>query len=275
MAKALKLRQATTPLLVIDACRMRCSPARASPLAAPLTKPSIAGGDPAFTWSLPADEWDAIALNYTSGTTGNPKGVVYHHRGAATNAISNILEWDLPKHTRSTSGRCRCSIATAGAFPGPSPRGRVVNVCLRRVEAQAIFDAMREPRRDPLLRRAHRARPAGEFAGGDEGRCASRYQGHGGGRRAAGLDDRRHGADGLRPDPRLRPDRGLRTGHGLCEARELGCAGHRRTRPAERAPGVCATTCSATCAYSTRRPCSRCRWTARPWARSCSRATSP
>jgi fatty-acyl-CoA synthase len=52
----------------------------------------------AFAWQLPADEWDAIALNYTSGTTGNPKGVVYHHRGAATNAISNMLEWDMPKH---------------------------------------------------------------------------------------------------------------------------------------------------------------------------------
>jgi acyl-CoA synthetase (AMP-forming)/AMP-acid ligase II len=49
---------------------------------------------PHFEWSLPVDEWDAIALNYTSGTTGNPKGVVYHHRGAATNAMSNILEWD-------------------------------------------------------------------------------------------------------------------------------------------------------------------------------------
>src|SRR5262249_40909195 len=42
----------------------------------------LAGGDPEFAWSLPADEWQAIALNYTSGTTGNPKGVVYHHRGA-------------------------------------------------------------------------------------------------------------------------------------------------------------------------------------------------
>jgi len=52
----------------------------------------LAGGDENFAWQLPADEWDAIALNYTSGTTGDPKGVVYHHRGAAINAISNILE---------------------------------------------------------------------------------------------------------------------------------------------------------------------------------------
>ena len=56
----------------------------------------LAGGDPDYAWQPPADEWDAIALNYTSGTTGDPKGVVYHHRGAALNALSNILEWDMP-----------------------------------------------------------------------------------------------------------------------------------------------------------------------------------
>jgi fatty-acyl-CoA synthase len=64
----------------------------------------LAGGDPEFPWSLPDDEWRGISLNYTSGTTGNPKGVVYHHR------------------TRPISGPCRCSTAMAGAFPGPSPR---------------------------------------------------------------------------------------------------------------------------------------------------------
>lgn len=58
----------------------------------------LASGDPAYEWSPPSDEWNAICLNYTSGTTGNPKGVVYHHRGAYTNAISNILEWDMPTH---------------------------------------------------------------------------------------------------------------------------------------------------------------------------------
>src|SRR6201996_7642843 len=50
----------------------------------------LQSGDPSFAWSMPADEWDAIALNYTSGTTGDPKGVVYHHRGAYLNALSNI-----------------------------------------------------------------------------------------------------------------------------------------------------------------------------------------
>ncbi|MEY2960899.1 MAG: hypothetical protein RLZ60_729, partial [Pseudomonadota bacterium] len=53
----------------------------------------LAEGDEDFDWQMPADEWDAISLNYTSGTTGNPKGVVYHHRGAALNAMGNILTW--------------------------------------------------------------------------------------------------------------------------------------------------------------------------------------
>jgi fatty-acyl-CoA synthase len=52
----------------------------------------LQSGDPEFAWTMPRDEWDAIALNYTSGTTGDPKGVVYHHRGAYLNAVSNILE---------------------------------------------------------------------------------------------------------------------------------------------------------------------------------------
>ena len=58
----------------------------------------VASGDADYAWTPPADEWEAIALNYTSGTTGDPKGVVYHHRGAYLAAVSNLLEWDMPKH---------------------------------------------------------------------------------------------------------------------------------------------------------------------------------
>ena len=60
----------------------------------------LATGDEIFDWSLPDDEWDAISLNYTSGTTGNPKGVVYHHRGAYLNAANNALTWDMGLHPR-------------------------------------------------------------------------------------------------------------------------------------------------------------------------------
>ncbi|HEY1631560.1 MAG TPA: AMP-binding protein, partial [Rhizomicrobium sp.] len=58
----------------------------------------IASGDPEFAWAKPADEWDAISLNYTSGTTGNPKGVVFHHRGAALMGYGNILAAQMPRH---------------------------------------------------------------------------------------------------------------------------------------------------------------------------------
>jgi fatty-acyl-CoA synthase len=102
----------------------------------------LAGAIPSTPGPLPDDEWEAIALNYTSGTTGNPKGVVYHHRGAYLNAVGNTLEWDGCRCTRSTSGPCRCSTATAGASPGPSPRAGT-NVCLRKVDrAKAIYDAI-------------------------------------------------------------------------------------------------------------------------------------
>jgi fatty-acyl-CoA synthase len=58
----------------------------------------LAEGDPDYAWRWPQDEWEAISLNYTSGTTGNPKGVVYHHRGAYQNGVGNILGWGMPQH---------------------------------------------------------------------------------------------------------------------------------------------------------------------------------
>ena len=58
----------------------------------------LAEGDPDFAYHLPEDEWDALALNYTSGTTGKPKGVVYSHRGAYTNAVNNVVTWTMPHH---------------------------------------------------------------------------------------------------------------------------------------------------------------------------------
>ncbi|PVY79593.1 fatty-acyl-CoA synthase [Cupriavidus alkaliphilus] len=103
----------------------------------------LAGGDPAYAWQLPADEWDAIALNYTSGTTGDPKGVVYHHRGAAINAISNILEWDLPKHPVYlwTLPMFHCN---GWCFPWTVAARAGVNVCLRKFEPKLVFDLMRD-----------------------------------------------------------------------------------------------------------------------------------
>jgi fatty-acyl-CoA synthase len=105
----------------------------------------LASGDPDFAWQPPSDEWNAISLNYTSGTTGNPKGVVYHHRGAYTAAISNILEWDMPKHAVYlwTLPMFHCNGWT---FPWAIAARAGVNVCLRKVDAKAIFDLIREER---------------------------------------------------------------------------------------------------------------------------------
>jgi len=141
MAKALALRQSAAPLLVIEVEDALYGPA-SQPLGGVTYDAFVAGGDAQFAWSLPADEWDAIALNYTSGTTGNPKGVVYHHRGAASNAISNVLEWDMPKHAVYlwTLPMFHCN---GWCFPWTVAARAAVNVCLRRVDAQAIFDAIR------------------------------------------------------------------------------------------------------------------------------------
>ena len=141
MAKALALRTSTTPIRVIEVQDALYGPAVQS-LGGTDYEAFVASGDAAFAWSLPADEWDAIALNYTSGTTGNPKGVVYHHRGAASNAISNVLEWDMPKHAVYlwTLPMFHCN---GWCFPWTIAARAGVNVCLRRVDAQAIFDAIR------------------------------------------------------------------------------------------------------------------------------------
>jgi fatty-acyl-CoA synthase len=102
----------------------------------------LASGDPEYAWMPPSDEWNAICLNYTSGTTGNPKGVVFHHRGAYTNAISNILEWDMPKHAVYlwTLPMFHCN---GWCFPWTIAARAGVNVCLRKVDAKLIFDLIR------------------------------------------------------------------------------------------------------------------------------------
>jgi fatty-acyl-CoA synthase len=102
----------------------------------------IAGGDPEFDWKLPEDEWDAIALSYTSGTTGNPKGVVTHHRGAYLNAISNIVTWAMP-HFPVYLWTLPMFHCNGWCFPWTLAALAGTSVCLRRVEAVPIFDLIR------------------------------------------------------------------------------------------------------------------------------------
>src|SRR5258708_38114888 len=101
----------------------------------------LAAGDADFAWKMPDDEWDAISLNYTSGTTGDPKGVVYHHRGAYLLAIGNVLTGSMDKHSVHLwtlpmfhcNGRC---------FPWTISVVAGTHVCLRQGRAPAMYDAI-------------------------------------------------------------------------------------------------------------------------------------
>ena len=137
---AFMLRHAEAKVLITDrefspVVGMALAHAEVKPLVIDVDDPSYTGGhllgtmeyeafletgDPDHAWQNPADEWDAISLIYTSGTTGDPKGVVYHHRGAHLNAISNILNWDMPQHAVYlwTLPMFHCN---GWCFPGPSP----------------------------------------------------------------------------------------------------------------------------------------------------------
>ncbi|MET3611879.1 fatty-acyl-CoA synthase [Rhizobium aquaticum] len=102
----------------------------------------LAEGDENDEWVWPADEWNAISLNYTSGTTGDPKGVVYHHRGAYINALGNILDWGMGKHPVYlwTLPMFHCN---GWCFPWTIAAAAGTSVCLRAVRAEPIFDLIK------------------------------------------------------------------------------------------------------------------------------------
>ncbi|MSR20142.1 MAG: acyl-CoA synthetase [Gemmatimonadetes bacterium] len=129
-----------TPLLVHIA-----DPARTggAPSAGLTYEELLHEGAPGAAWSLPNDEWDAISLNYTSGTTGNPKGVVYHHRGAYLNALGNALEWALPAHPVYlwTLPLFHCN---GWCFPWTIAAVAGTNVCLRTIDAAEILRLIAE-----------------------------------------------------------------------------------------------------------------------------------
>ena len=145
------LDHSETKLLIVDgehmavareALSMLTPPARPALLDADAEyEAMLAHGDPDFAGSLPDDEWDAISVNYTSGTTGAPKGVVYHHRGAYLAALGNILAWELPRHPTYlwTLPMFHCN---GWCFPWTLAAVAGTSVCLRRVEAGAILSAI-------------------------------------------------------------------------------------------------------------------------------------
>jgi fatty-acyl-CoA synthase len=103
----------------------------------------ISTGDPEYEWQLPEDEWQALSLNYTSGTTGNPKGVVYSHRGAYMNSIGNAMAWDLNQGPTYlwTLPMFHCN---GWCFPWTIAAYGGTNVCLRNVSAKEIYNAIAE-----------------------------------------------------------------------------------------------------------------------------------
>jgi fatty-acyl-CoA synthase len=101
----------------------------------------VASGDPEFHWRMPEDEWEAISLNYTSGTTGNPKGVVYHHRGAALMCYANTIATGMTRHPVYlwTLPMFHCN---GWCFPWTLSVVAGTHVCLRWVRAKAMYDAI-------------------------------------------------------------------------------------------------------------------------------------
>ncbi|RAU21420.1 acyl-CoA synthetase [Paramagnetospirillum kuznetsovii] len=130
--QSLALSKVQPPMIVID--EEGCDPNSAY-------ERFLAEGDPEFEWKPPADEWQAISLSYTSGTTGNPKGVVTHHRGAYLNALCNALQWDMGPHPRYlwTLPMFHCN---GWCFPWTLAAVAGVSICLRRVSAKGIYDAI-------------------------------------------------------------------------------------------------------------------------------------
>jgi len=105
----------------------------------------LASGDEHYQWQLPDDEWQTIALNYTSGTTDNPKGVVYHHRGAYLNALSNIIGWNMGHHPVYlwTLPMFHCN---GWCYPWSLAAVAGTSVCTRKVDAKIIFDNIADHR---------------------------------------------------------------------------------------------------------------------------------
>ena len=142
MSRALAMRQSTHPVLVIDT-EDALYAGTVQRIGSQTYDDFVATGDAQFAWQLPDDEWDAISLNYTSGTTGNPKGVVYHHRGAYLNSLGNQMTWAMGNHPVYlwTLPMFHCN---GWCYPWTITALAGVHVFLRRVDPQKILNLIRD-----------------------------------------------------------------------------------------------------------------------------------
>ena len=134
------LSQATVRPLLIDYRDIQCD-VEGARLGDLDYEAFVASGDPEFRWAMPSDEWDALSLNYTSGTTGNPKGVVYHHRGAALMCYANTVATGMGQHPVYlwTLPMFHCN---GWCFPWSLSLAAGTHVCLRAVRAKPLYDAI-------------------------------------------------------------------------------------------------------------------------------------
>ena len=134
------LSQATVRPLLIDYRDIQCD-VEGTRLGDLDYEAFVASGDPEFRWAMPSDEWDALSLNYTSGTTGNPKGVVYHHRGAALMCYANTVATGMGQHPVYlwTLPMFHCN---GWCFPWSLSLAAGTHVCLRAVRAKPMYDAI-------------------------------------------------------------------------------------------------------------------------------------
>ena len=223
-------------------------------------------GDADFAWQMPDDEWDAISLNYTSGTTGDPKGVVYHHRGAYLLALGNVITCGMGKHPvylwTLPMFHCNgwCFTWTLSVVAG-------THVCLRAVRAAPIFDAIAEHKvthlcgapivMSTLLNAPAHEKQAAAARGRVRHRRGAAARGRAGGDEGRRLQ--RHPSSTALPRPTAPPSSTIGTANGTrCR---------RSSRRRKRRARACAIRCSKRSTCSIPKPCSRCRATARRWAR--------
>ena len=233
----------------------------------------IATGDPEYRCFQIEDEWQAITLNYTSGTTGDPKGVVFHHRGAYLNAVSNVLCWKNDRAPGLSLDLAHVPLQrlVLPLEPGrrrrgkrlPAPRARPGHV--RRHQAPPGHPFLRRPRGAQHLDQ----RPRGTAPG-----HRPQSQRHDRRRRPARRRHRRHGKHGLRSRPRLRLDRDLRPLRRMRAPGRVGRTRHRRPRRNARPPGRARATARRTHGGGPGKRCGPCPKTAKPWAKSSCAAIS-